>query len=75
MGRHGMLQLHQMAEEEKMVLGEYPKDSEEDVLKLTYQEGLLNSWQTKLSYKKDQMKNQKEAWKCPVHKKQQQVSR
>ncbi|KAK9408275.1 hypothetical protein NXF25_007049 [Crotalus adamanteus] len=45
-----------------MALEEYLKNNDEDALKLVYQEGLLTTGETKLAYKKDQMKNRIEAW-------------
>ncbi|KAM6469092.1 uncharacterized protein PHA67_010839 [Liasis olivaceus] len=65
-GGHGMLQVHQTVEEEKGVLEEYLKDSEEDALKLVHCEGLLNIKETKLAYKTGQMRNRKETWQGKV---------
>uniref|UniRef100_A0A2D4LXB3 Uncharacterized protein n=1 Tax=Micrurus spixii TaxID=129469 RepID=A0A2D4LXB3_9SAUR len=61
-GGHGMLQVHQIVEEEKRALEEYLKDNEEDALKLVYQEGLLTTGETNLANKKDQIKNRMETW-------------
>lgn len=44
---------------------EYLKDSKKkDELTLIYHEGLLNSKEIILAYKKDQKKNRKETWQC-----------
>lgn len=53
MDGHGMLKVHQAVEEEKEVLEEYVKDSEENALKLVYNMDLLNWEDTKMTYKKD----------------------
>lgn len=59
-GECGILQVHQIFEEEKGVLKEYLKDIKENALKLVYQEGLMNTKEAKLSDKEDQMKVRKE---------------
>lgn len=55
---YGTLQIHQAAKKKKG-LGEYLKGSEEDVLKLVYEEGLLNTGETILAERKTKRRLEK----------------